>query len=120
MRHYIQIIAEIIEGLGVAILLLGVVYSLVDFFISKYKGKEDCYFRLRKTLGKFILLGLEVLIAADIIATVNTNPTLESVTILGIIVLIRTFLSLSIQVEIEGRFPWQKTSQNVFHKDSKE
>ncbi|NQU34576.1 MAG: DUF1622 domain-containing protein, partial [Bacteroidetes bacterium] len=55
-----------------------------------------------------ILLGLEILIAADIMATVVAEPTLKSVYILGLIVLIRTFLSLSLQVEVDGRFPWQK------------
>lgn len=59
-------------------------------------------------MGKSILLGLEVLIAADIMATVVTEPTLRSVLVLGFIVLIRTFLSLSLQVELEGKFPWQK------------
>ena len=72
-----------------------------------------CYFK--KISWKFILLGLEILIAADIVATVITTPTLKSVSILGIIVLIRTFLSLSIQVEIEGNFTWQKKSSEKLH-----
>jgi uncharacterized membrane protein len=59
-------------------------------------------------LGKGILLGLEILVAGDIIATVVTEPTIRSVISLAIIVVIRTFLSISIEVEIEGRFPWQK------------
>jgi uncharacterized membrane protein len=64
-------------------------------------------------LGKSILLGLEILIAADIMATVVDDPTLKSVFILGLIVLIRTFLSLSLQVEVEGRFPWQKAAKKA-------
>lgn len=66
------------------------------------------YIQFRQTLGKSILLGLEIMIAADIMATVVTDPTLESVSVLGLIVIIRTILSLSLQVEVEGKFPWQK------------
>ncbi len=62
---------------------------------------------LRRNLGKAILLGLEILIAADIIATVSTDPTMDSVLVLAAIVLIRTFLSFSLEIELEGRFPWQ-------------
>jgi uncharacterized membrane protein len=68
------------------------------------------YSRLRLDLGKAILLGLEILVAADIIATVSTKPTMNSVLVLGLIVLIRTFLSFSLQAELEGKFPWQRKS----------
>ena len=67
---------------------------------------------MRQSLGKSILLGLEILIAADIMETVTTEPTLKSALTLGMIVLIRTFMSFSLGVELEGRFPWQK-SQSV-------
>jgi uncharacterized membrane protein len=63
----------------------------------------------RRTLGRSILTGLELLVAADIIRTVAIEPTLQSVLVLGLIVVIRTFLSMSLQVEIEGRWPWQRT-----------
>ena len=62
---------------------------------------------LRQDLGRGILLGLEILIAADIIRTVAITPTLDGVLVLGVIVLIRTFLSMALQVELEGRWPWQ-------------
>jgi uncharacterized membrane protein len=62
----------------------------------------------RRTLGRSILTGLELLVAADIIRTVAVEPTLQSVLVLGLIVLIRTFLSISLQVEIEGKWPWQR------------
>ncbi|MGZ3894734.1 MAG: DUF1622 domain-containing protein [Bacteroidia bacterium] len=65
------------------------------------------YTSLRQELGKGILLGLEILVAGDIIATVVTEPTMNRVLTLAVIVLIRTFLSLSIEVEIKGKFPWQ-------------
>ena len=66
------------------------------------------YSRFRRVLGRAILIGLELLVAADIIRTVAVTPTIESVSVLGLIVLIRTFLSWSLEVEISGRWPWQK------------
>ncbi|NEN24205.1 DUF1622 domain-containing protein [Cryomorpha ignava] len=78
-------------------------------FIFLLKSKNPItYIELRQAVGKSMLLGLEILIAADIMATVVTEPSLKSVSILGLIVLIRTFLSLSLQVELEGEFRWQK------------
>ena len=107
-KFYVDYISNIVEGIGVATIFFGAVYSLIIFFISVIKKKKNTYLELRQSLGKSILLGLEILIAADIMATIVTEPTMRSVTILGIIVLIRTFLSLSLQVEMDGRFPWQK------------
>ena len=78
------------------------------FIISKQNGGKRSYKLLRQELGKGILLGLEILVAADIIATVVTEPTMNKVLTLGVIVLIRTFLSLSIELEIEGKLPWQR------------
>jgi len=108
LRIYIDKIAEIIEIIGVLTIFIGAVYSLIVFLIYVPKKDPGNYIKLRQSLGKSILLGLEILIAADIIATVITDPTMKSVAILGVIVLIRTFLSMSLQVELEGRFPWQK------------
>ena len=115
MEYYIEFIAKIIEAIGIIVILFGLIYALAIYLISAIKKRENCYLILRKSLSKFILLGLEILIAADIVATVITTPTLKSVSILGIIVLIRTFLSLSIQVEIEGKLPWQKKSNGKLH-----
>ena len=85
-------------------IILGIIYA---FFLTLSKTTEDKYTLVRQKIGKAILLGLEILVAADIISTIVTEPTLDHVLILGLIVLIRTFLSLSLQVELEGRFPWQ-------------
>ena len=68
----------------------------------------DPYRRLRQDIGRGILLGLEFLVAADIIRTVAVTPTMEGVKVLGLIVVIRTFLSMALQVELEGRWPWQR------------
>lgn len=94
--------------LGIITLIAGTLLALIKFALGKQPENQRSYKLLRQELGKAILLGLEILVAGDIIATVVTEPTLNRVIILAIIVLIRTFLSLSIQVEIEGRFPWQK------------
>ena len=113
VKFYVDYISNIVEMIGVLTIFIGAIYSLLVFLISVSKKKPNNYANLRKQLGKSILLGLEILIAADIMATVVDDPTLRSVFILGLIVLIRTFLSLSLQVEVEGRFPWQKVAKKV-------
>ena len=111
MENLREIIAQVVLGIeviGVAIISLGIVICLIKYafyFISK---KETDYKQLRREIGKAILLGLEVLVAADIIHTVATEPTLRKVAILGGIVLIRTFLSFSLQMEVDGKSPWQR------------
>ena len=95
--------------LGVAVIVAGLLFAVFRFFFPE-QGKSDRYRIFRQNLGRGILLGLEFLIAADIIRTVAVTPTLNDVFVLGIIVLIRTFLSLSLQVEIDGRWPWQSAS----------
>ena len=81
--------------------------------IARYRagGGSDPYKQLRSNLGRSILLGLELLVAGDIINTVAVEPTLASLAVLAGIVLIRTFLSVSLEVEIEGRWPWQSASE---------
>ncbi len=108
IRIYIDYIARIIEAVGVLTIVIGAGIALVKFIFSIQKVKPRSYKLLRQELGKGILLGLEILVAGDIIATVVTEPTMDKVLILAVIVLIRTFLSLSLEVELEGRFPWQK------------
>ena len=105
------------EAVGVVIIALGALVAISRFLISQIRFNNNQYIRLRQELGKAILLGLEVLVAADIIATVVTEPTLKRVFTLGIIVLIRTFLSISLQVEIEGEFPWQSGKAEVIPGD---
>ncbi|WP_201594726.1 DUF1622 domain-containing protein [Psychrobacter vallis] len=107
LTQYIDSIAKIIEFVGVMIMVLGLVYAFYKTISSLGHFTDETYVSIRQAVGKSILLGLEVLIAADIMATVVTEPTLKDVLVLGFIVLIRTFLSLSLQVELEGRFPWQ-------------
>ena len=110
IKAYIEYVARTVEALGVVVIAIGIVFALVKFFISLRDAEQGSYKQLRDNLGKSILLGLEILVAADIIATVVTTPTMESVLTLGVIVLIRTFLSMSLQIELERRLPWQSKS----------
>jgi uncharacterized membrane protein len=104
----IETVGVVVDILGVITIVLGVAYAAIDAGIRGLKRQSPIYTRFRRVLGRAILLGLELLVAADIIKTVAVTPTLESVAVLAIIVLIRTFLSWSLELEISGRWPWQK------------
>jgi uncharacterized membrane protein len=99
-----------IDGIGVAVIAGGALIAL--FMTVGRNRREDAggYDFFRRRLGRAILLGLEFLVAADIIRTVAVTPTAESVAVLGGIVLIRTFLSFSLQLEMTGAWPWQQHS----------
>jgi len=98
-----------VDFAGVLVIIVGGILSTYRFLFKKY---ENAYTGYRQDLGRSILLGLEFLIAGDIIRTVVVAPTLDNVIVLGIIVLIRTFLSVALHMEIEGRWPWQNASEN--------
>ena len=107
--HQIVIVIELI---GVAIIALGAAVTLVQFVLSLVRRQDvpqaiACF---RTSLGRAILMGLEFLVAADIINTVVIELSLENVFSLAVIVLIRTLLSFSLEAEIEGRWPWQRSS----------
>lgn len=106
-------VTRAIEFGGIAVIVIGAVLSTVAYLRSKLAGEsgEEPYHEYRASLGRSILLGLEFLVAADIIATVAIEPTLRSVAVLGAIVVIRTFLSFALEVEIEGRWPWQNARE---------
>ena len=105
----VEYLALFIELLAVSVIAVGVLYAVGSFIIARYGIRRlegyDRQFRAR--LGNSLLIGLEILVAADIIRTVALEPTLTNVAILGILVLVRTFLSWSLVVEIEGRWPWR-------------
>jgi uncharacterized membrane protein len=104
-RQTIEAVVLVIDVLGVLIIVLGILFAGARLALRR---AADSFRQLRQDLGRGILLGLEVLIAADIIRSVAVTPTLEGVMVLGLIVLIRTFLSVALQVEIEGKWPWQR------------
>ncbi|MCB4823472.1 DUF1622 domain-containing protein [Roseicella aerolata] len=103
-------IAAGLEAAGIAVVLIGALITSLTFLRRGFGGGEwrGAYGHYRSDLGRAILLGLELLVAADIVATVTAPLTLESLAALGLVVLIRTFLSLSLEVEIHGRWPWQR------------
>jgi uncharacterized membrane protein len=110
----IETIVIVIELISVAILALGVAYMLgrAAYRLARTdSGWPVVYRTTREGLGRVLLLGLEVLIAADIITTVALELTLENAAALGLIVVIRTFLSWAIEVETDGRWPWQAAGQ---------
>jgi uncharacterized membrane protein len=101
--------ARAIEVAGVSVIVLGVVVATLVFARRALATREyeAAYHRYRSQLGRGILLGLELLVAADIIGTVAVEPTFENLGVLALIVVIRTFLSFSLDVEINGHWPWQ-------------
>ena len=107
-----EAVAKIFEALAVAILLLGLLWAtaLALRVYRRTDSGKQAYRTLREAFGGAILLGLEVLVAGDLIRTVAVEPTLENALTLGIIVLIRTLLSFSLQVEIEGVPPWRRAT----------
>ena len=110
---WIEIGALAIEILAVVIIVVAIFYSTVRYLIHTglRPGTPETYAQLRISLGRSLLLGLEILVAADIVRTVALEATLQSVLVLGLLVLIRTFLSWALVVEIEGRWPWQPESE---------
>ncbi|KAA0919263.1 DUF1622 domain-containing protein [Dietzia sp. ANT_WB102] len=107
-QETIEAVGEVIDAVGVAAIVVGIVASTVIAVCRLVSREPDVYRQFRRFLGRSILLGLEILVAADIIKTVAVTPTLESVAVLAAIVVIRTFLSWSLELEISGRWPWQK------------
>jgi uncharacterized membrane protein len=101
-------VGKVIDAIGVAAIVIGSVAAAAIAIRRGLARQGDAYRVFRERLGRAILLGLELLVAADIIRTVAATPTLKSVAILGGIVLIRTFLSFSLQVEITGDWPWRR------------
>ena len=106
LLHFVQFAALAIETLAVAIILVAVLSGTAVYL--SHRISETSYTYYKHTLGKGLLLGLEVLVAADVIRTVALEPTIQNIIGLGLLVLVRTFLSWSLIVEIEGGWPWQR------------
>jgi uncharacterized membrane protein len=101
------------EIAGVLLIVGGLVIASVRHAVARGISGAVRYQRYRQDLGRAILLGLEVLVAADIVRTVAFTPTLDSVVVLAMIVAIRTFLSWSLALELEGRWPWQRSPDDT-------
>ena len=108
-------VAKVFEAAGVAVLAIGFVVGFAQAAIAFVRGEDRSrvYRALRSFVGRTILLSLEILVAADLIRTVAVDPSLENVASLGVIVLIRTILSFSLDVEIEGRLPWRSKPKDA-------
>lgn len=123
-RSAIEATGELLDVAGVAVMVVGALISIpmaiTGHGVRTPKGSPvpvPVYRAYRQLLGRSILLGLELLVAADIIKTVAVTPTWESVGVLAVIVMIRTFLSFSLELEITGRWPWQKDATEVARPD---
>lgn len=119
MHGLFELAATILEFAGVAVVLIGVMVAtaLVIRDLVRRRPGADAYREYRANLGRGILLGLELLVGADIIATVSAPLTMESVGLLAAIVLIRTFLSFALETEIQGVWPWRRAAQEHGRQD---
>lgn len=108
--EWVEIGALAIEILAVVTIISAILYSAGRYVVqaTRRPGTKGGYELLKISLGQALLLGLEILVAADIVRTVVLEATLESIAVLGLLVLIRTFLSWALVVEIEGHWPWQR------------
>lgn len=106
-------LGEVIDFAGVLVIVGGVIFATISFLSTAFKieDSQKQYRVFRNNLGRAILLGLELLVAGDIIKSVGAVPTLDKVLILGLIVLIRSFLGVTFEMEVEGRWPWQRNRQ---------
>lgn len=115
VHAFVDQLAKVLELVGVAIILGGIVLATVAFLrdASRTSDWRSAYPRYRSDIGRGILLGLELLVGADIISTITAPLTFESVGLLAAIVAIRTFLSFSLETEIEGCWPWQRAAKDA-------
>ncbi len=104
----VEATGKAIEGVGVAVIVIGIIWASWEHLRQmREQESKPSYSQYRRSLGRSVILGLEFLVAGDIILTVATTPTFRSVGILAIIIAIRSFLSLELEMEVEGRWPWQ-------------
>ena len=112
VREWIEFAAQGIEALAVAVMVFFIIIGTTRWIFHSLKKIEGGYERYRVVLGKTLLVGLELMVAADIIRTVALDLTLSSITLLGGIVIVRTFLGWTLSMEVEGRWPWQKKKES--------
>jgi uncharacterized membrane protein len=108
--EFISDVVKGVEALGAGIMVVGGAWALAVFVVAlaRSETRDGAYVTLRRSLGRVILLGLEVLIIGDIVRTIVVDPTFESVAVLGMIVLIRIVLSFALEIEIDGTWPWSR------------
>lgn len=111
VAEVVELVGEGVDIAGVALIAIGLILTTVSYLARVRRSPTAAYQRYREGLGRTLLLGLEFLVAADVIRTVAITPTFQSLGILACIVAIRTFLSWSLEVELEGRLPWQRARE---------
>ena len=118
--EFISDVVKVVEATGAAIMVLGGLWALLAFAVTAARpiARRGAYQQLRQRLGRVILLGLEVLIIGDIVRTIIVDPTIESVAVLGLIVVIRIVLSFSLEVEMDGTWPWSRWRLGSATKDA--
>ncbi|MFF4653066.1 DUF1622 domain-containing protein [Streptomyces sp. NPDC001380] len=112
-QHVVELVGRAVDSAGVAVIVVGTFLATVLAAIRISRRQPGVYRGYRRRVGRSILLGLELLVAGDIIRTVAVAPTFASVGVLAVIVGIRTFLSFSLELEITGRWPWQKPASEA-------
>jgi uncharacterized membrane protein len=110
IREFVELAGNAAEVTGVVLIMGGLLLASARYVFMAVPAGKSRYRRYRHDLGRAILLGLEVLVAADIVRTVAFTPTMDSVMVLAMIVVIRTFLSWSLALELDGRWPWQRAA----------
>ena len=111
IRDLLGFIGLIVDVMGVLIVFVGASRAIKRYFDSSLDGDNNAFMLMRQDLGRAILLGLEFLVAGDIIRTVSVSPTLDNVIVLGLIIIIRTLLSFSLELELQGQWPWQRNRE---------
>ena len=112
-EEFMRLVVRVFELIGVLVLVIGAVGAAIFFASSVRADRATAVRRLRSDIGRTILLGLEILILADIVRTVTIDATIEGATTLGIIVLVRTFLSFSLEIELDGVVPWRRREMRL-------
>lgn len=115
-KEFIYGISELIDYAGVVVIAVGAflaILLLIRDLVAPATSREEAYTNVRAFLGRSLLLGLELLVAGDVIKTVAVEATLEGVSVLALLVIVRTILSISIDIEVDGRFPWQAAEQSL-------
>lgn len=114
LQGWFDVAAVIMEAAGALCILGGSLVALITALTrAKSSSAEGVYLSIRGNLARSILLGLEFLVGGDIIRTITTAPSLLEVIVLAIVVLIRTLLSFTLQLEVEGRWPWERPARSV-------
>jgi uncharacterized membrane protein len=110
MREWVELSSQGIQALAVVIIVVSIIFGSLRYLLHVTRGVAHSYASYKQVLGRSLLLALELLVAADVIRTVLLDLTAKGMEILGALVLVRTFLSWSLVVELEGHWPWQASA----------